>query len=285
MVLENINLAIGKDSPDKAKDDALKAGSGSKYPNVFPLNFAGGSFYIDSTPDKESVTISHKSGSILKFEPNGDILIQSPKDIKVTAERNITIKAGNSISANGGTTDRSTITVVGDAHLQVQNDLHVEVWGNKYETVNKDYKLNVKGTYAVGAANIETKASGIHKENCYEKVNENTFQTNKVGIPGPDGMGGQIKDVIFGNRVIEMADPRGVFSIISAGDLEFIVAKNMRSTIGLLYTGAVGGGYAQTIGGYMDFQIGGMANFTTGGVFNITSGGIFSVLAPQIYLN
>lgn len=286
MSLENINLATSQvlDSLTKDKIDALSNTTGPDYPNVHPISLPGGSFYIDSSPGKENINIRHKSGSFITFESNGDIFIRPAKDLKVVSERNIAVKSGTSIKDNGGS-DKCVIQVVGDAHLQVQNDLHVEVWGNKYETVNKNSFLTVKGDYTIVANNINTKASGVHTEDAYEKVNKNTFQTNKIGVPSKDGVGGQIKDIIFGNRVIEMADPRGTFSLISAGHMEIIVKQTMKQAIGGAYVGSVVGTYSENVGGTMDFKVGGASNLNVGGAYNVTVGGIMKVTAAQIFLN
>lgn len=284
MSYNNINPATPNPNPNEQKDAAIQNAAGPEYPNVFPINLPGGVFRIDSTPGKENINIRHKSGSFITFDTNGDIHLHSVKGVKIVSENHLGIKSGTSVKNNNGS-DKCMIEVVGDAHLQVQNDLHVEVWGNKYETVSKDCFLNVKGNYTVTAANINSKASGVHTEDAYEKVNKNTFQTNKIGIPGPDGVGGQIKDIIVGNRVIEMADPRGVFSIISAGDMEFIVAKNLRQIVKGAYTGAVTGAYIEKVGGAMDVKVGGASKLNVGATYDINVGGIMKVTAAQIYLN
>jgi hypothetical protein len=248
-----------------------------EYPNVFPINLAGGRIYIDSTPNKENVYIRHKSGSFIYFEPNGDIFVHSPRDIKVCAERNLALKVGE------GNKDACMIQVTGDAKIKVENDLTLEVGGNKNETITGNYNLTVKGSFNTAANTRNCKTTGTHTENTHEKVNNVTFVKNNIGVPDKEGVGGEIRDIIFGNRVFELVDPRSTFSIISAGNINFNATLNMTQSSGT-YTGFTGG-YFQEVTGPMDFQVGGLVNFKVTGVFNINSGGLFSVVAPQIFLN
>lgn len=250
-----------------------------EYPNVFPMNFAGGKFYIDSTPNKENVYIRHKSGSFIYFETNGDIFIHSPRDLKVCAERHMIMKVGE------GDKDKCVVHVTGDAHLKVEKDLNVEIGGDKNETISGNYNLNVKGVYSSAANNRNTKTTGKHTEISHEIENNVTFVKNNIGTPGKGGVGGEIRDIIFGNRVVEMVDPRSTYTIRSTGFMEFNAAINIRQVAGANFTSIVGAEYSQTVGGSMSTRVGATLQFNTGGVTNITSGGILRLSAPQIFLN
>ena len=280
---ENVNIKESIGIADKLSQEAadlLKSAEISpEYPNVFPVNLPGGRIYIDSTPNKENVYIRHKSGSFIYFEPNGDIFIHSPRDIKVCAERNMVMKVGE------GNKDKAIVHVVGDAHLKVEGDLITEIGGSKKETISGDYNLNVKGTYTSAANTRNSKTSGTHTVNSHEQVNNLTFIKNNIGIPDKEGVGGEVRDIIFGNRVIEMADPRGTFTIRSAGSLELSAAIDLRQEVGGAYVGVVGGAYTESAGGVMNINGGGTVSINAGGAMNIAAGGIMALTAPQIYLN
>lgn len=278
----NANPATPNPLPDITQElsDLLKASEYSpEYPNVSPLNLPGGVFYIDSTPNKENLYIRHKSGSYIHFETNGDIFIHSPRDIKVVAERNLAVKVGE------GSKDKAIVQVAGDAHLKVEGDLITEVGGSKKEVISKDYNLVVKGTFTSSANTRNTGTKGTHTVKSHEQVNNLTFVKNNIGIPDESGVGGEVRDVIFGNRVVEMADPRGTFTIRSAGFLELSAALDMNVEVGGAYNGVVGGTYLETVGGNMTLSGGGTMSLLAGGTMTLNSGGIMSLIAPQIFLN
>lgn len=283
-------------------DELKKLENQPEYPKVYPLHLPGGKFYIDSTPDKESITIRHKSGSFIVFQTNGDVFINSKRDLKVVAERNVAIKAGSSVQKNNDS-DKSIIQVIGDAHLQVQNDLHVEVWGNKYETISKDYKIEVKGTYSIGSNDMNLVAKGKLNEKSHAKEVTNTFVTNNIGVPDKTGVGGEIRDVIYGNRVFELVDPRSTFQVISAGNISLVAGANIPvgdlspGTICLTsantQTQSVGtnliqlalGNNIRNIGGDFVQNVGGIFVNTVGGIGLETFGGVYRLTAPLIFLN
>jgi len=279
----------------QANANQLRGTEGGEYPNIFPIQLPGGQFYIDSTPGKESINIRHnKNGSFIQFDTNGDIHVHSTRDLKVVSEGNTVVKVGQSVKKNSQS-DKAVVTVVGDAHLKVENDLHVEVCGNKYETVSKNSFLTVKGTYTVNATNMNVGVTGTYNENAHEKEVTHTFTKNNIGVPDESGVGGELRDVIYGNRVFELVDPRSTFSVISAGNISLcagvpvpvgdITPGTICMTSANTQTQTVGTNYLQTVGIDSSVNVGGISNTDVGGNYNVKVGGVIAMNAAQIFLN
>lgn len=291
-----VNLYTGNSLNQETQNniDYLKKIEASpEYPNVFPISLPGGRFHIDSTPEKENILIRHTSGSFICFEPNGDIFVSSPKDLKFISERNTVVRVGENI--DGKNSDKLVIQVIGDAHLKVENDLHVEVNGNKYETINKDYKIDVRGLYTVSANSMNLGVSGKYTEKIFDKEMSNTFTTNNIGIPDESGVGGEIRDVIYGNRIFELKDPRSTFQVITPGNISFIAGNNVPE--GDISPGTIcfnsTGTQTQTtkkdlirkvLGNYISLVSGNYTE-TVSGKFDINVDGVFRLDAALIYLN
>ena len=62
----------------------------------------------DDTPGKESVTIMHRSGSIIKMLEDGTIEISAKKDCNISADGNINISANGNINANASGNFKAT---------------------------------------------------------------------------------------------------------------------------------------------------------------------------------
>lgn len=272
---------IVKEAADILKDSELSP----EYPNVFPIKLPGGQLYIDSTPNKESILIRHKSGSFIQLESDGDIYIHSQKDLKVSPQRNFVIKVGD------GNKEKAIIHVTGDAHMRVEGDLINEVGGNKYETISGNYNLNVKGTFSSAANTRNTKTQGKHVEKAHEIENDVTFIKNNVGIPevdpttGETSFGGEVRNIVFGNYVTEMVDPRSVFAVQTLGHINLTAAATMTRIVGGAYIGTVEGAYTEKVTGAANINVGGSLNINVGGVLNMNAVGIMKLTAAQIYLN
>jgi hypothetical protein len=76
-------------------------GHEGKYPYIHSKQTESGHIIEhDDTPGKESVTIMHRSGSIIKMLKDGTIEISAKKDCNISADGNINISANGNINAN-----------------------------------------------------------------------------------------------------------------------------------------------------------------------------------------
>ena len=119
------------------------------------------------------------------------------------------------------------IQVIGDAHLNVEGNLHTEVEGNRYDRVDGEYQLKVGGTIMIDS----TSNIGINADNELRTIANSINETCTFKRLNMDG-GGQLTEVIKGNRVIRMDKEGGTFAIESAGDLRFNVKGCQYDNVG-----------------------------------------------------
>ena len=187
----------------------------TNYPkNWVTVTSAGHVMEFDNTEDGERIRLIHGStGSLIEMDEEEDTYIISARDLHLNSDRTTTLKVGKNKKD-----DKLIIQVIGDAHLNVEGNLHTEVEGNRYDRVAGEYQLKVGGTMMIDS----TSNIGINSDNelrvIANSINERcTFK--KLDMQA----GGQLTEVINGNRVIRMNKEGGTFAIESAGDLRFNV--------------------------------------------------------------
>ena len=187
----------------------------TNYPkNWVTVTSAGHVMEFDNTKEGERIRIIHgATGSLIEMDEEKDTYIISARDLHLNSDRTTTLKVGKNKKD-----DKLIIQVIGDAHLNVEGDLHTEVEGNRYDRVDGEYQLKVGGTMMIDS----TSNIGINADNelrlIANSINERcTFK--KLDMQG----GGQLTEVIKGNRVIRMDKEGGTFALESAGELRFNV--------------------------------------------------------------
>ena len=187
----------------------------TNYPkNWVTVTSAGHVMEFDNTEDGERVRfINGKTGSIIEMDEQKDTYVISSRDLNLNSEATTTLKVGKDKKQ-----DKLIIQVIGDAHLNVEGDLHTEVEGNRYDKVNGEYQLKVGGTMMIdSASNI-----GINADNELRMI-ANSINKRCTFSLFDMAAGGQLTEIINGNRVIRMNKEGGTFAIESAGDLRFNV--------------------------------------------------------------
>ena len=187
----------------------------TNYPkNWITVTSAGHVMEFDNTEDGERIRfINGKTGSIFEMDEEEDTYIISSRDLNLNSDGTTTLKVGKDKKQ-----DKLIIQVIGDAHLNVEGDLHTEVEGNRYDKVNGEYQLKVGGTMMIDSSSnlginvaneLRMIANSINERCTFKKLNMED--------------GGQLTEIINGNRVIRMNKEGGTFAIESAGDLRFNV--------------------------------------------------------------
>ena len=196
----------------------------TKYPkNWVTVTSAGHVMEFDNTEDGERIRLIHGStGSLIEMDEEEDTYIISARDLHLNSDRTTTLKVGKNKKD-----DKLIIQVIGDAHLNVEGNLHTEVEGNRYDRVAGEYQLKVGGTMMIDS----TSNIGINADNelrvIANSINERcTFK--RLNMEG----GGQLTEVIKGNRVIRMDKEGGTFALESAGDLRFNVKGCQYDNVG-----------------------------------------------------
>ena len=196
----------------------------TNYPkNWVTVTSAGHVMEFDNTKEGERIRIIHgATGSLIEMDEEKDTYIISARDLHLNSDRTTTLKVGKNKKD-----DKLIIQVIGDAHLNVEGDLHTEVEGNRYDRVDGEYQLKVGGTIMIDS----TSNIGINADNELRTIANSINETCTFKRLNMDG-GGQLTEVIKGNRVIRMDKEGGTFAIESAGDLRFNVKGCQYDNVG-----------------------------------------------------
>jgi len=131
-------------------EDARK--SGLKYPNYnITTTPSGHKIIMDDSEGSESITLEHRSGSLIQFQADGSIVFHSNKDKYqvVFGDDNMLITGAQNITVNGG------------AQLKIEGNYDVNIHGNMKHTVNGNVELLVNGDMTTTVAGeSETVISG-----------------------------------------------------------------------------------------------------------------------------
>ena len=207
---------------DEAKNDNPQ--HITKYPkNWVTVTSAGHVMEFDNSKDGERIRlINGATGSIFEMDEQSDTYVISTRDLHLNSDKTTTLKVGKNKKE-----DKLIIQVIGDAHLNVEGNLHTEVEGDRFDKVAGEYQLKVGGTISIdSASNI-----GINSDNEVRTV-ANSINDRCTFSKLDMGAGGQLTEVIRGNRVIRMDKEGGTFAIESAGDLRFNVKGCQYDNVG-----------------------------------------------------
>ena len=112
--------------------DARKNSGAGKFPLYYSHKSRSGHvFQMDDSPDAESITIAHRSGSGMQVHPDGSMVMTSKKD-----SFSITYGANRMVI-----TGAHDIVVQGAASLKVDGDYNTTIQGNMNQTVNGDFNM------------------------------------------------------------------------------------------------------------------------------------------------
>ena len=196
----------------------------TNYPkNWVTVTSAGHVLEFDNSKDGERIRlINGKTGSVFEMDELSDTYVISSRDLHLNSDKTTTLKVGKNKKE-----DKLIIQVIGDAHLNVDGNLHTEVEGNRYDRVDGEYQLKVGGTIMIDS----TSNIGINADNELRTIANSINETCTFKRLNMDG-GGQLTEVIKGNRVIRMDKEGGTFAIESAGDLRFNVKGCQYDNVG-----------------------------------------------------
>lgn len=173
-----------KETPKKwssAKDPRGEKEAG-KYPNQIITKTRSGNIplMVDDTPDHESMTIQHRSGSAFQFLPDGSVQITAhhgkytmvfgENRLTVTGAHDLTVKGHGSMMVYGdynktihgdvNMTVTGAYNMTADSHnAVVRNNMDVAVGGNKTTKVAGSESRNIKKSFALASGEDATVAS------------------------------------------------------------------------------------------------------------------------------
>jgi len=173
-----------KETPKKwssAKDPRAEKKAG-KYPNQIITKTRSGNIplMVDDTPEHESMTIQHRSGSAFQFLPDGSVQITSPHGkydivfgenrMTVTGAHDLTVKGHGSMMVYGdynkaihgdvNMTVTGSYNMTADSHNAViRNNMDVAVGGNKTTKIAGSESRQIKKSFALASGEDATVAS------------------------------------------------------------------------------------------------------------------------------
>jgi uncharacterized protein (DUF2345 family) len=191
----------------KGPPDARSIKGAGTYPNYYSHKTRSGhTFTMDDSDGAESVTLQHRSGSMIQFLPDGAVQF-------VSHNGQYTFVFGENRVQITGAYD---VTVKGDCSLNVDGDYNMTVQGNHNTTVNGDMNITAKNMNTVVRGNMDTSA-----KNSTLKVEGSTEITTE-GITNITSDGG-----------LSMSSSSAPVSILGQGDVGI-------GTTGKLYLHAEG---------------------------------------------
>jgi hypothetical protein len=116
-------------------ESAANADTQPEFPyNNIQQSESGHSFEMDDTPTRERVRISHRSGTFIEMQPNGD-------------EVHKVYGTGYEITVKG-----KNVEINGTCNITINGDSNIHVLGNKNEKIDGNYNLQVVGDMVARAA-------------------------------------------------------------------------------------------------------------------------------------
>jgi len=136
---------------DGKKDARDLPGAGQ--PNNFYTHRSrsGHTYTVDDSKGAESVTLQHRSGSMIQFLPEGAIQF-------VSHNGQYTFVFGENRVMITGAQD---VTVKGDCSLLIEGDHNATVWGNHNTTVHGDMNITARNMNTTIRGNMDTSAKNM----------------------------------------------------------------------------------------------------------------------------
>lgn len=177
----------------KGPPDARSLEGAGTYPNYYSQKTRSGHvFTLDDSDGAESVTLQHRSGSMVQFLPDGAVQF-------VSHNGQYTFVFGENRVQITGAYD---VTVLGAASMKVDGDYNMTVQGNHNTTVNGDMNITAKNMNTVVRGNMDTSA-----KNMTTKI-EGSTQISTEGVTTIDSDGG-----------LSMSSSSAPVSILGQGDV------------------------------------------------------------------
>lgn len=177
----------------KGPPDARSLEGAGTYPNYYSQKTRSGHvFTLDDSDGAESVTLQHRSGSMVQFLPDGAVQF-------ISHNGQYTFVFGENRVQITGAYD---VTVQGAASLKVDGDYNMTVHGNHNTTVNGDMNITAKNMNTVVRGNMDTSA-----KNMTTKI-EGSTQISTEGVTTIDSDGG-----------LSMSSSSAPVSILGQGDV------------------------------------------------------------------
>lgn len=244
----------------KGPPDARSISGAGTYPNYYVQRTRSGHvFMLDDSDGAESVTLQHRTGSMIQFLPDGAVQF-------VSHNGQYTFVFGENRVQITGAYD---VTVLGGASMFVKGDYNMTVQGNHNTTVVGDMNITAKNLNTVIRGNIDT--SG---KNMTTKIEGSTEITTE-GVTHISSDGG-----------LSLSSTTESVSVLAQKDVGIgATGKIMLQADDTLDIKSKGTFRLQSTGGSVDLKSSGIMRFESGGATSIKASGIIGIDGTNIYLN
>ena len=132
---------------------------GGEYPNYgITKTPSGHVIALDDTKGAESITIQHRSGSMVQMHPDGSVVFRSHKGrydvtfgdgkMLITGDFDLTVNGGGSLKVEGD----YDMTIQGNMHMGVTGNMETVVAGNHNMVVNGNQESAINGNQTTKVA-------------------------------------------------------------------------------------------------------------------------------------
>jgi hypothetical protein len=242
-------------------EDARKAKGAGTYPNYHEFKTRSGHAMIyDDSDGAESITLQHRTGSMIQMMPDGAVQI-------VTHNGQYNIVFGENRMLVTGAHD---LTVKGTASMIVEGDYNTTVRGLMSLDVEGSLNISAKDFNQVIRGNLDVQA-----KNMSMKIEGNGMMTTQGNF------------MIAGYGDLMLGSVGGTVGIGASGDVGI---RSVGSEVAIQGQGDVsiksdGGKLLQESSGDISVKSGAAYLLGTGGMISMQGGGTFAVDAPEIQLN
>lgn len=245
----------------KGPPDARSLKGAGTYPNYTSQKTRSGHvFTLDDSDGAESITLQHRSGSMVQFLPDGAIQF-------VSHNGQYTFVFGENRVQITGAYD---VSVLGAASLSVKGDYNMTVQGNHNTTVNGDMNITAKNMNTVVRGNMDTSA-----KNMTTKIEGSTEITTE-GVTNIVSDGG-----------LSLSSTTESVSILGQGDVGIGAEGKIMIDAGAdMHIKSADGTRMESTGGSLDFKADGSIVSQSAGKMSMKSGGTMALQGGSyIHLN
>lgn len=242
------------------KKDARELPGAGQYNNYYThRSRSGHTITLDDSKGAESITMQHRSGSMVQFLPDGAVQF-------VSHNGQYTFVFGENRMVVTGAQD---VTVKGDCSLLIEGDHNSTIWGNHNMSVHGDMNITARNMNTVVRGNMDTSA-----KNMTTKVEGSTEITTE-GVTSIASHGG-----------MSLSSTAQSVSILGQGDVGIgATGKVMIQAGETLDIKSKGALRAESTGGSVDIKASGVMRSESGGQMSMKAGGIVGMDGTNIYLN
>ena len=193
----------------------------------------GTTWEVYSTPANQRTVLKHASGSHIEFKADGSIFIKSIKDLQlhssILSSQNSTLEGADSTTQRIDTD--LDIEVAGRLSIKCAV-LDVEVGSTARVKAGTDMLLSGNNVITRGTESLSLEGQKTVYIDTKELKERVVLRQSEVGSAEDGSPGGTNYMNVYGNTIINNADPRGGITLAAAGYLNLVCGQERVDVIG-----------------------------------------------------